>query len=47
MSISEAICVGETIELQIEHVLKPNRQQLALVTLYRQVKKDLAEKSRP
>lgn len=46
MSVSEALGVAETIEIEIEHGYKPNRQQQALVALFRQVKKDLAEKAR-
>lgn len=46
MSTSEALNVAETIEIEIEHGYKPNRQQVALVVLYRQVKKDQADKSR-
>ena len=27
MSVSEAICIGETLEIEVEHGYKPNRQQ--------------------
>ena len=46
MSVSEALNVAETVEIEIEHGYKPNRQQLALVALFKQVKRDLAEKAR-
>ena len=46
MSISEALNVAETVEIEIEHGYKANREQQALVALYRQVKKTNAERSR-
>jgi hypothetical protein len=46
MTTSEALNVAETVEIEVEHGYKPNRQQQALIALFRQVKKDIAEKSR-
>jgi hypothetical protein len=46
MSVSEALGVAETIEIEVEHGYKPNRQQQALIALFKQVKKDIADKSR-
>jgi hypothetical protein len=45
MTTSEALNVAETVEIEVEHGYKPNRQQQALIALFRQVKKDLAEKA--
>ena len=45
MTTSEALNVAETVEIEVEHGYKPNRQQQALIALFRQVKKDIAEKS--
>jgi hypothetical protein len=46
MSVSEALCVGETVAIEVAHGYVPNRQQQALVALFQQVKRDLAEKAR-
>ena len=32
-TVSESLCIGETIELQIEHGYMPNSREAALVTL--------------
>jgi len=44
MTVSEALNVAETIEIEVRHGYVPNRQQQALITLFRQVKKDQAIK---
>jgi hypothetical protein len=39
MSVSEALCMAETIEEQIRHGYKANSREVALVTLARQVRR--------
>ena len=46
-TVSESLCIGETIELQIEHGYTPNSREAALVTLMRQVRKTNVEHSCP
>jgi hypothetical protein len=39
ITISEALCIAETIESQMEHGYKPSHREEALVVLARKVRK--------
>jgi hypothetical protein len=42
-SVSEALCVAESLEAQLEHGIKLDLRQLSLIVLARRVRKDNAE----
>jgi hypothetical protein len=44
MTPSEALCIAETIELQVEHGYKANSREQALLTLAKKVRECNAEK---
>ena len=40
MTVSEALCIAETIEEQMKHGYLPSSREVALVTLARKVRRD-------
>lgn len=44
ITLSESLCIAETMELQVEHGYQPNRREQALIALARKVREYNAEK---